>query len=104
MDELFFFVSSIIDKLPYSWIEVKKTIKHKEEDLNIKQLGTHLKIKVSIRTHERGEPKNLNISSINMVEESPYQKGKRKSHQRNSSKKRKVAKSTQPNKSCWICG
>ena len=44
-----FVVSSIIDKLPFSWRDVKKTLKHKEKDIDVNQLGTHLQIEVSIR-------------------------------------------------------
>ena len=76
-------MSSIIDKLPNSWKDVKKTLKHKEEDIDIDQLGNHLQIEVSIRAQESEKPKIPNMSSINMVEESPYQKGKWKGHQGN---------------------
>ena len=103
MDEVFV-VSSIIDKLPYSWRDVKKTLKHKEEDIDINQLGTHLQIEVSIRAQESGGSKNPNISSINVVEESSHMKGKRKVQNGNSSQKGKAAKITPPDKSCWICG
>ena len=93
MDEVFV-VSSIIDKLHYSWRDVKKTLKHKKEDIDINQLGTLLQIKVSIRAQENRGSKNPNISSINMVEESPYKRGKPKGQHGNSSQKGKAAKST----------
>ena len=63
-------VSNII--FSYSWRDVKKTLKHKEEEMDINQLCTHhLQIEVSIRAHESGGNKNSNISFINMVEKSP---------------------------------
>ena len=39
-----------------------------------------------------------------MVEESSHKKGKRKDQHGNSSQKGKTAKTTPPDKSCWICG
>ena len=38
-----------------------RTLKHKEEDIDINQLGTHLQIEVSIRAQESGGSKNSNI-------------------------------------------
>ena len=73
-----FVVSSIIDKLPFSWRDVKKTLKHKEKDIDVNQLGTHLQIEVSIRVQESRGSGNPNISSIDMIEESSHKKEKRK--------------------------
>ena len=39
-----------------------------------------------------------------MDEECPYKKGKQKGQHGNSSQKGKAVKTTQPDKSCWICG
>lgn len=39
MDKVFV-VCSIIDKLTQSWRDIKKTLYHKEEDMNLSQLGT----------------------------------------------------------------
>ena len=99
-------MSSIIDKLPYSWRDVKKTLKHKQEEMDINQLGTHLQIEVNIRAQESGGTINTNISSINMVEKIlTYQREKRKGNQASSSQKGKGAKTTQPDKNaCWIYG
>ena len=56
MDEVFV-VSSIIEKLPYSWRDFKKTLQHKEEDIDVNELDTHLQIEVSIRAQESGDLK-----------------------------------------------
>ena len=95
-----FVVSSIINKLPYSWI--KKILKRKEEEIDINQLGTHLQIEVSIKAQESRATKNPNISSINMVEKSPtYQGRKGKGNKASSSQKGKATKTTQPdNNAC----
>ena len=53
-----FVVSSIIDKLPQTWKDVKKNLKHKEEDMNLNQLGTHLQIEVCIRAQQNEKNKN----------------------------------------------
>ncbi|GJU80310.1 hypothetical protein Tco_1282675 [Tanacetum coccineum] len=44
-------VSCIIDKLPPSWKDFKHTLKHKKEELTLVELGSHLRIKESLR-HE----------------------------------------------------
>ena len=55
-----------------------RTLKHKEEDIDINQLGTHLQIEVSIRVQESRGSGNPNISSIDMIEESSHKKEKQK--------------------------
>ncbi|GKA76805.1 hypothetical protein Tco_0783266 [Tanacetum coccineum] len=40
-------VSCIIDKLPSYWKDFKHTLKHKKEDLNLVELGSHLRIEES---------------------------------------------------------
>ncbi|XP_021736275.1 uncharacterized protein LOC110702840 [Chenopodium quinoa] len=47
MNELFV-VSSIIDKLPPSWKNVKHDLKHKKEDMTLSGLATHLQIEEGI--------------------------------------------------------
>ncbi|GJX60713.1 zinc finger, CCHC-type containing protein [Tanacetum coccineum] len=44
-----FLVSCIIDKLPPSWKDFKHTLKHKKEELTLVELGSHLRIKESLR-------------------------------------------------------
>ncbi|XP_071739761.1 uncharacterized protein [Rutidosis leptorrhynchoides] len=48
MDETFS-ISSIIDKLPSSWQDFRHTLKHKKEDMNLNELGSHLRIEESIQ-------------------------------------------------------
>ncbi|KAD7478577.1 hypothetical protein E3N88_01713 [Mikania micrantha] len=64
------FVSSIIDKLPPSWKNFKHTLKHQKEDLNLVQLGSHLRIEESLRSQEvdKTKGKNQASSSVNVVE------------------------------------
>nr|GEX55756.1 hypothetical protein [Tanacetum cinerariifolium] len=65
-------VAVIIDKLPPSWKEFKHGLKHKKEELNLVQLGSHLRIEKGLRNQELdNNPKGKNqigLSSVNMVE------------------------------------
>nr|KAJ0207190.1 hypothetical protein LSAT_V11C500269530 [Lactuca sativa] len=95
-------VPIIIDKLPPSWKDFKHNLKHNKEELNLTQLGSHLRIEESLRTQELdNNPKVKNqvrSSSVNMVdgEGSKNQKksnGKRKfkgKDDKSSNKKAKV--------------
>ncbi|GJW59596.1 zinc finger, CCHC-type containing protein [Tanacetum coccineum] len=62
----------IIDKLPPSWKEFKHGLKHKKEELNLVQLGSHLRIEEGLRNQKLdNNPKGKNqigSSSVNMVE------------------------------------
>ncbi|GJV98158.1 hypothetical protein Tco_1553410 [Tanacetum coccineum] len=79
-------VSCIIDKLPHSWKNFKHTLKHRNEELTLLELGSHLRIEKSLRVKDSDKPKGNNVagpSMVNMVEHnnsSRYtnNKGKRK--------------------------
>ncbi|GJZ16079.1 hypothetical protein Tco_0551756 [Tanacetum coccineum] len=63
-------VSSVIDKLPPSWKDFKYTLKHGKDDLSLFQLGSHLRIKESLRAHDsdKGNGKEVAGPSVNMTE------------------------------------
>ena len=42
-------VSSIIDKLPPSWKDFKRSLKHKKEDITLEALANHLRIEEEYR-------------------------------------------------------
>ena len=42
-------VSSIVDKLPPSWKDTKRTLKHKKGDMTLKDLANHLRIEEELR-------------------------------------------------------
>ncbi|VFQ98438.1 unnamed protein product [Cuscuta campestris] len=94
------------DKLPPSWKECKRELKHNKEEMNLVQLGTHLRIEESIRDQEGKKVKDIaGPSSINMVEDEGFTKVKNKSK----GKKRKSGNTPKPaNKKskmgCWNCG
>ncbi|XP_073220042.1 uncharacterized protein [Cicer arietinum] len=51
MDETII-VSCIIDKLPPPWKDLKKSMKHKKNDISLKQLGNHLHLEEEYRKQE----------------------------------------------------
>ncbi|GJT05574.1 zinc finger, CCHC-type containing protein [Tanacetum coccineum] len=64
-------VSCIIDKLHPSWKDFKHTLKHLKEELTLVELGSHLRIKESLRVQDNDKPKRNNVvgpSVVNMVE------------------------------------
>jgi len=98
-------VSCIIDKLPPSWKDFRRMLKHKKEELSLVQLGSHLRIEESLRVQEGGKPKEkeAETSSVNMMEEGGSSKMK------NKGKKRPFANNTNDGSNkrlktvCWIC-
>ncbi|GJS81311.1 zinc finger, CCHC-type containing protein [Tanacetum coccineum] len=87
--------------------EFKHTLKHLREELTLVELGSHLRIKESLRVQDSDKPKGNNVagpSVVNMVEHnnsSRYNdnKGKRKHHNNTRANPNKKAKPT-----CWKCG
>ena len=87
--------------------DIKKILKHKKEDMELNQIGTHLQVEVNIRAQESEGIKNFNTSSINMVERSPTHHGgnKQKGNYASTSQKGKSAKATKSDKEgCWTRG
>ena len=99
-------VAVIMDKLPPSWKDFKHTLKHNKEDLNLVQLGSHLRIEESLRTQELdNNPKGKNqigSSSVNMVEGEGSQNPNKSNNKRKF--KGKDDKSNKKSKMvCWKC-
>ncbi|KAF7821185.1 uncharacterized protein G2W53_026640 [Senna tora] len=61
-------VSSIIDKLPSSWKDLKKKLKHKKEDISLEQLGNHLRLEEEYRKQDAEKETNVQ-EKVHMVEE-----------------------------------
>ncbi|GJU97961.1 zinc finger, CCHC-type containing protein [Tanacetum coccineum] len=99
-------ISYVIDKLSLFWKDFKHTLKQKNEELTLIELGSHLRIEKSIRAQDNDKPKGNNFvgpSVVNMVEHNNFiryndNKGKCK-HQDNTKadpiKKSKLI--------CWKC-
>ncbi|GJR97765.1 zinc finger, CCHC-type containing protein [Tanacetum coccineum] len=101
-------VSSVIDKLPPSWKDLKHSLKHGKDDLSLVQLGSHLRIEESLRAQEndKGRGKEVVGSSMNMIEEG----GKNKNNKQNKGKKCGFkdnggsGSNKKPKFACWKCG
>ncbi|GKC91245.1 zinc finger, CCHC-type containing protein [Tanacetum coccineum] len=102
-------ISSVIDKLPPSWKDFKNTLKHGKDDLSLVQLGSHLRIKESLRAQEsnKGKGKEVAGASVNMTDEG----GKNKNKKQNKGKKHSFNKNDgssgsnkKPKMECWKCG
>lgn len=100
-------VSSVIDKLPPSWKDFKRTLKHGKDDLSLVQLGSCLRVEESLRAQEndKGKGKEVAEPSVNMIEEG----GKNKNNKQNKGKKRgfkdnKHFSNKRPKMECWNCG
>ncbi|KAK9168789.1 hypothetical protein Syun_000929 [Stephania yunnanensis] len=51
-------VSSIIDKLPPSLKEFKRTLKHKKEDITLDELANHLRVEEDCSIQENEKEQN----------------------------------------------
>jgi hypothetical protein len=105
MDETII-VSSIIDKLPPSWKDFKKSLKHKKEDISLEQLANHLRLEEEYRKQD--DTKNQNAhEKVHVMEEGNSSKSSKKRNRdfnkshgnhgnNNKTKKRKG--------NCYYCG
>lgn len=104
-----FIVSFLIDKLPPNWKDVRNSLKHNKDDMNVEQLTTHLRIKEGIRMQDgQKDTNNPNSSTINMVEDEKSKvtsKGKKKPGNFTKEKKGKKPKTNKENQvvGCWEC-
>ncbi|GKB56687.1 zinc finger, CCHC-type containing protein [Tanacetum coccineum] len=100
-------VAVILDKLPSSWKEFNHGLKHKKEESNLVQLGSHLRIEEGLRNQELdNNPKGKNqigSSSVNMVEGD----GAKNSNNNKNKRKFKSGDDKFANKkatvTCWKC-
>ncbi|KAK3017208.1 hypothetical protein RJ639_007763 [Escallonia herrerae] len=60
LDE-FIVVTSIIDKLPPSWKNFRNNLKHRKEDINLDELGTHLRIEEDLRKEEKSKSEGVEL-------------------------------------------
>ncbi|XP_071905875.1 uncharacterized protein [Coffea arabica] len=97
-------VCSIIDKLPPSWKDFKRDLKHKKEDISLEILAKSLRVKEEIHMQEKKNTQILeenkdSTSKVHVIEERQTEKfqGSKKGQQpKNQSKKRKKGQ-------CFYC-
>lgn len=98
-------VSSVIDKLPPSWKDYKKSLKHQTEDLTLEQLAVHLTVEEQTRRQEK-EELGAGASKVHVVEEGKgSNKGKHKKQKvRRDYDRGDDPKGKKPKVECWRCG
>ncbi|KAH9720235.1 hypothetical protein KPL70_006028 [Citrus sinensis] len=99
-------VSSIIDKLPPSWKDYKKSLKHNKEEISLDGLGQSLRIEEELKLNSF-EDQTTTTSKINVVEEG--KDFKHSNHPKNNQKRKFDSKENQNNKkkkkgTCHHCG
>ncbi|WVY99170.1 hypothetical protein V8G54_031321 [Vigna mungo] len=105
-----FIVSSIIDKLPPNWKDVRNSLKHNKDYMNVKQLVAHLWIKEGIRLQDGQKDSNHpNSSIVNMVEDGKTKtipNNKKRPHNFYKGKMNKRPKFVKENQQAnyWECG
>src|ERR1044072_4303672 len=106
MDEIII-VSSIIDKLPPSWKDFKKSMKHKKEDISLEQLGNHLHLEEEYRKQDDTKSQNAH-EKVHLVEEENSRKSSKKrncdydkSHENHNGNNNKTMKRKG---GCYYCG
>ena len=93
-------VASIIDKLPSTWKDVKKNLKHRKDDLSLKDLGKHLLVEEQYRLENKA---NDDTSKVHVVEEkgeSSKAGGKKRRHD---DKDKKKSKRNKKDVICYNC-
>ncbi|KAH7861680.1 hypothetical protein Vadar_029250 [Vaccinium darrowii] len=83
-------VSSIIDKLPSTWKDVKKSLKHGKEEMTLEQLGQHFQVEEVLRQNLTNVEEST--SKVHVMEEgqSSRQPHQSKHGNQNQNKKRKA--------------
>ncbi|GMP69599.1 hypothetical protein CsSME_00028798 [Camellia sinensis var. sinensis] len=92
-------VSSIIEKLPPSWKDFKKTQKHKKEDLTLEELAQHLRVEEESRLLESKDKQLAQTSNMYMVDDGKRFNKKKHKHEPQPKKNTK-----KPKGACWHCG
>nr|GEW27018.1 hypothetical protein [Tanacetum cinerariifolium] len=100
-------VAVIIDKLPHFWKEFTHGLKHKKEELNLVQLGSHLRIKEGLRNQKLdNNPKGKNqigSSSVNMVERDGAKNSKNNKNKRKFKSGDDKFANKKGTMTCWKC-
>ncbi|KAJ0026040.1 hypothetical protein Pint_09335 [Pistacia integerrima] len=68
MDETII-VSSIIDKLPPSWRDFRRSLKHKEDDISLDDLTKSLRVEEEFRLRDEPKEQSIPDSKVHTMEE-----------------------------------
>ncbi|KAH7858348.1 hypothetical protein Vadar_022749 [Vaccinium darrowii] len=61
--------SKVMDKLPSTWKDCKKSLKHRKEELSLDELGNHLCIEEEFWARDNNEEHDSQSSKVHVVEE-----------------------------------
>jgi len=93
-------VSCIIDKLPPSWKDYKKSLRNKKEDMNLEDLLAQIQLEQQSRIQEReGEERSHDVHMVAGNKRKRESYGNQSKKQKKSSDKQKKTDS----KGCWRC-
>ena len=95
-------VSSIIEKWPPSWKEFKKSLKHKKEDLTLKELAQHLRLEEETRRQESKNEIGAHVSKVHVVEDKGNGKGKISYNKKCNNKNQPNSDSKKKKGACWF--
>ncbi|KAF7844400.1 Retrovirus-related Pol polyprotein from transposon TNT 1-94 [Senna tora] len=82
-------VSSIIDKLPSSWKNFKKNLKHKKDDISLEQLENHLGLEEEYRKQDIEKETNVQEKTGHFKKECHFLKKKKDKDNKSSTKEDK---------------
>nr|GEU65008.1 zinc finger, CCHC-type [Tanacetum cinerariifolium] len=60
-------VSCVVDKILPSWKDFKHTLKHKNEELTLVELGSYLRIRESLGAYDNDKPKRNNVAGPSVL-------------------------------------
>nr|GEZ13947.1 hypothetical protein [Tanacetum cinerariifolium] len=85
-------VTSIINKLPSTWKDGKKNLKHRQDALSLKDLGKHLLIEERFRLENKTNDDTSKVHVMEEMGESSKADGMKHRHDDNDKKKSKKIK------------
>ncbi|CAM8990125.1 unnamed protein product [Rhodiola kirilowii] len=101
-------VSSIIDKLPPTWKDFRRTLKHKKEEISLVELAKELRMEEELRVQENDAMEvNTTLPKVNVLKTSSQKMNKNKGKKRpNEYVSKGPNKKKHPSKEnvYWTCG
>ncbi|CAM8957351.1 unnamed protein product [Rhodiola kirilowii] len=100
-------VSSIIDKLPPTWKDFRRTLKHKKEEMSLVELAKELRMEEKLRVRETDTMEvDETLPKVNVMEASSQKMNKNKGKKRPNNYASKGLNKKHPSKGnvCWTCG
>jgi hypothetical protein len=94
-----------INKLPSSWRNFATTLKHKRQEISVKNLIASLDVEEKARAKDTSEKGDEGNSSTNMVQKNhPHSKNRKTTHKPVKTTTFKKKKTTSAKRACYTCG